>query len=188
MVCVWQAQVAAFLPCSRPNSWSYKISNIMYVSGSLSRQNYLRGGLRSALVLVRRLTFSWEPEEVASASGTTGTARTFCLLTWWKGSSSVLSSASQQRPQSLWDQHFIHMKDLMPLIQYFCLSRMMTPKQRSLWSHCLSSFHMWAWYTESCPSGIYLLSGKGAKRHRLAQGHTAEVSPALHSALHCTTF
>lgn len=57
---------------------------------------------------------------------------TFCLLTWWKGSSSVLSSASQQRPQSLWDQHFIHMKDLMPLIQYFCLSRMMTPKQRSL--------------------------------------------------------
>lgn len=108
---------------------------------------------------------------------------TFCLLTWWKGSSSVLSSASQQRPQSLWDQHFIHMKDLMPLIQYFCLSRMMTPKQRSLWSHCLSSFHVWAWYTESCPSGIYLLSGKGAKRHRLAQGHTTEVSPTLHSAL-----
>lgn len=188
MVCVWQAQVAAFLLCSRPNSWSYKISNIMYVSGSLSRQNYLCGGLRSALVLVWRLTFSWEPAEVASASGTTGTAPFVC---WPGGKAALLCSAvpvSKQRPQSLWDQHFIHMKDLMPLIQYFCLSRMMTPKQRSLWSHCLSSFHMWAWYTQSCPSGIYLLSGKGAKRHRLAQGHTAEVSPALHSALHCTTF
>lgn len=107
----------------------------------------------------------------------------FCLLTWHEGSSSVLSRASQQRPLRLWHQHFIHMRDLMPLIQYFCLSSMMAAKQRSLWSHCLSSFHIWDWCTDSHPSGIYLLSGKGAKRHRLTQGRTTEVLPTLHTGL-----
>lgn len=62
----------------------------MYVSGSLSRQNYLCGGLRSALVLVWRLTFSWEPAEVASASGTTGTAPFVC---WPGGKAALLCSA-----------------------------------------------------------------------------------------------
>lgn len=56
-------------------------------------------------------------------------------------------------------------------------------KAKSLWSHCLSNFHVWGWHTESHLSGICLLSGKWAKRHRLDPGAT-ERRRRLH-VLHC---
>lgn len=55
---------------------------------------------------------------------------------------------------------------------------------KSLWSHCLSSFHVWGWHTESHLSGICLCSRKWAKRHRLDPGQRG-VTSSMYCIVYC---